>query len=269
MSWKWAAFMPHPPIIVPEVGRGYEEGAAATAEGCRAVARDIFEAGSADVMLILSPHQLYLPRVLTLNTASTIRGGLDRFGAPQVSFSISLPEERYDTFMAWCTRINARVFPVTSPDLTADQGTMVPLYFIRRELGILPRILLASPIGLSPSEALELGRTIAAFDDDATWGLLASGDLSHRLDPNGANGYSPNGKIFDEAVVEALTTNDAGPLIGLSPSVRVDAGECGLRSAMMMLGLVGALDSSSDAIEVHSYEGPFGVGYCTAFWGGR
>ena len=33
MTWTWAALMPHPPIIIPEVGRGREQEAAATLDG--------------------------------------------------------------------------------------------------------------------------------------------------------------------------------------------------------------------------------------------
>ena len=74
---------------------------------------------------------------------------------------------------------------------------------------------------------------------------------------------SPEGRVFDAAVLEALRSADAGPLLSLSPETLEAAGECGLRSIMTMLGLAGAVRG---AIRVFSYEGPFGVGYCSALW---
>jgi aromatic ring-opening dioxygenase LigB subunit len=40
-----------------------------------------------------------------------------------------------------------------------------------------------------------------------------------------------------------------------------DAGECGMRSVIAMIGLVSELGGR---IDVLSYEGPSGVGYCNA-----
>ena len=151
----------------------------------------------------------------------------------------------------------------------------MPLYFLRRAWGWdgenlsgnpsgnLPPTLLASPIGLTPGEALSLGERLALLDDGLRWGLVASGDLSHRLTPDAPAGYSPEGRVFDAAVLEALRSADAGPLLSLSPETLEAAGECGLRSIMTMLGLAGAVRG---AIQVFSYEGPFGVGYCSALW---
>jgi len=39
------------------------------------------------------------------------------------------------------------------------------------------------------------------------------------------------------------------------------AGECGLRSALAFLGM-----AEGEPIRLFTYEGPFGVGYCTALW---
>ena len=73
----------------------------------------------------------------------------------------------------------------------------------------------------------------------------------------------PDDLTFDAAVLEALKSADAGPLLSLSPETLEAAGECGLRSIMTMLGIAGAVRG---AIRVFSYEGPFGVGYCNALW---
>lgn len=270
MPWVWAALMPHPPILVPEVGRGRENEARETLKGLELLAESLRDRRP-DALLVLSPHQPYAPGALFLNSAGRAAGTLAPFGAPSVTIGIACPGELRRAAADRLSALGARIREGSRPDLTSDQGTLVPLYFLRQAWGpdgenpseSLPPTLLASPIGLTPGEALSLGERLALLDDGLRWGLVASGDLSHRLTPDAPAGYSPEGRVFDAAVLEALTSADAGPLLSLSPETLEAAGECGLRSVMTMLGLTGALRG---AIRVFSYEGPFGVGYCSALW---
>ena len=270
MPWVWAALMPHPPILVPEVGRGRENEARETLKGLELLAESLRDRRP-DALLVLSPHQPYAPGALFLNSAGRAAGTLAPFGAPSVTIGIACPGELRRAAADRLSALGARIREGSRPDLTSDQGTLVPLYFLRRAWGrdgenpseSLPPTLLASPIGLTPDEALSLGERLALLDDGLRWGLVASGDLSHRLTPDAPAGYSPEGCVFDAAVLEALRSADAGPLLSLSPETLEAAGECGLRSVMTMLGLAGAVRG---AIRVFSYEGPFGVGYCSALW---
>lgn len=270
MPWVWAALMPHPPILVPEVGLGRENEARETRKGLELLVESLRDR-KPDVLLVLSPHQPYAPGALFLNSAGRAAGTLAPFGAPSVTIGLACPRELRRAVAERLSALGTRIREGNHPDLTSDQGTLVPLYFLRRAWGWdeenlsgnLPPTLLASPIGLTPGEALFLGERLALLDDGLRWGLVASGDLSHRLTPDAPAGYSPEGRIFDAAVLEALKSADAGPLLSLSPETLEAAGECGLRSVMTMLGLAGAV---CGAIRVFSYEGPFGVGYCSALW---
>lgn len=263
MSWIWTALVPHPPIIVPEVGKGRDKEAAKTLEGMEALASAWRSMSRPDCVLLLSPHQPYSPGAVALNASPVARGGFAPFGAPEVSFDLDVPVNDVAVLAEF---LRKEAFPVRlgeTPDLTRDQGSTVPLYFMRRAYGELPHVIFASPIGLGPDSAYELGRLLAKFDDGAKWALLASGDLSHRLRPGAPAGYSPSGRVFDEAVVAAVSSGDASKLLEMSPGVQEEAGECGLRSALSMLGLCSSLGCGGN-IEVLSYEWPFGVGYCTA-----
>ena len=91
--------------------------------------------------------------------------------------------------------------------------------------------------------------------------LIASGDLSHRLHPGAPAGYSPRGKEFDQNIQESLEKLDADLLLQLPEDLIEDAGECGLRPIVMLLGAVSDFAAES---YIYSYEGPFGVGYLVA-----
>jgi aromatic ring-opening dioxygenase LigB subunit len=222
--------------------------------------------------LLLSPHQPWTPGALFVNGEPHPGGSLALFGAPSVAFGLDTPMEKLKILTGHLTANGAVVRIGTGkPDLTRDQGSLVPLYFLERAWNTrrgLPPVILASPIGLDPESALNLGKVLASFGDEAAWALLASGDLSHRLTRSAPSGYSPAGKKFDAAVVAALSSADPRPLLDLTPEETEDAGECGLRSVMEMLGLCRELKSGAkNAIEVLSREGPFGVGYCNAYCG--
>ena len=265
MSWIWSALMPHPPILVPDVGRGREAEASETLRGIQGILSAI-EGDRPDALLILSPHQPYAPGSLFLNASSLLRGSFAPFGAPDVVLAPTSDRRDQEALAVCLEASGTSVRMEPSPDLSTDQGTTVPLSFLQRAWGELPSVVLASPIGLSPRQAFDMGRALAGFDDGRRWALLASGDLSHRLTPDAPAGYAPDdGPAFDAAVEEALRANEPTPLLELSPSCVERAGECGLRSVLAMLGLTRSL-AQGDTIEVLSREGPFGVGYCCALW---
>jgi aromatic ring-opening dioxygenase LigB subunit len=255
--------MPHPPIIVPDVGRGRERDAAVTINGLNALMERLKGMKAPDRILLVSPHQPYSPGALAINGEKVIRGSFAPFGAPALVFDLRTPIAEAESLAEHLRGGDVEVCFNESHDLTRDQGSLVPLYFLEEHFNGLPPTILASPIGLSPPEALRAGRVLSSFDDGLAWGLLASGDLSHRLKPGAPAGYSPEGEKFDRAVVEALENVDSSILSGLPVATLEGAGECGLRSVMMMLGLCRELGGPIDVI---SYEGPYGVGYCNALW---
>ena len=262
MAWIWAAYMPHPPIIVPGVGGGREREAVATLKGVADVL-DRIRDRVPDRILLLSPHQPYAFGAFAVNASRVIRGGLSAFGMTEANFELHTPLSSIDELTDYLGAKDIPTGITDSGDASRDQGSCVPIFFLKKCFGELPNVILSSPIGLGREMSVKLGEALASFDDGKKWGLLASGDLSHRLKPGAPAGFSPSGMKFDEAVVEALEKTDPAPVMALSPKLIEEAGECGMRSALAMLGLVSALGGR---IDVLSYEGPFGVGYCNAVW---
>ncbi|MDR1947384.1 MAG: AmmeMemoRadiSam system protein A [Desulfovibrio sp.] len=268
MPFIWAALMPHPPVLVHEVGKGREREASRTLEGMerlRAALTDINTAQAPDVLLVLSPHQPHVPGALFINVAPAMRGSLARFGAPEVKVALRGSEAALGELT---TALKAGDIPCAGgdmPDITQDHGAVVPLHFILPTFpeGKVPPVLLAGPSGLSLDHALALGDVLRALPGERRWALLAGGDLSHRLKSDGPYGFDPAGPLFDAAVVEAVKLGDPVPLLKLGPEKIAAAGECGLRSVLTLLRFTRA------PLKLFSYEGPFGVGYCNALWANR
>ncbi|MDD4835015.1 MAG: AmmeMemoRadiSam system protein A, partial [Lutispora sp.] len=77
--------MPHPPIIIPEVGRGQERKIKATADAMDKAATEI-ALQDIDTIIIITPHGPVFSDAVALTYDNSIKGTLGKFGAPQVSF---------------------------------------------------------------------------------------------------------------------------------------------------------------------------------------
>lgn len=256
--WSWECFTPHPPVLVPQVGRGREEEARQSAGAMKKLGR-ILGGEMPSLLLILSPHAPFAGGI-TFSVAESYGGDFSMFGAPTPQFTFPGDPDRG---LRLAAELSPRFPAVVSrkKKLLLDHGALVPLSFLSAEdRGRQPGIILANPIGLSPSGAFELGTFLASLAGEDQWGLVASGDLSHRVTREAPAGFSPAGARFDSLVVEALRNNDPSGLLRLSGGEIEEAGECGLRSALVFLGL-----ARKRNVRVLSYEAPFGVGYAVAY----
>ena len=267
MAWLWSALMPHPPVLVPEIGNGRENEAAKTLDGVNQLITEI-KHSKPDVLILLSPHQPYMPGGLFVNSAVIYNGTFAMFGVPEVKINAASYTNEMNNFCGCLTQNGIRFMTASHGNLTEDQGSLVPLYFMKKAWGNLPFLIIASPIGLSPKEAYDLGKALAKYQSVNRLALLASGDLSHRLTPDAPAGYEPEyAMVFESAVEEAIKNFSPDPILQLDSKIITRAGECGLRSLMTMLGLVNGLaetDHSRNDIKIYSHEWPFGVGYCNA-----
>ena len=98
----------------------------------------------------------------------------------------------------------------------------------------------------------------AIFSLDKRYAIIASGDLSHRLSLNAPAGFSPKAKEFDKKLIQLLKKKSLDGILNIEPDLIEDAGECGLRSILILLGVIKKMNYE---FEVLSYEAPFGVGY--------
>ena len=237
-----AAFMvPHPPMIVPAVGRGSEAQIMKTTGAYEQVAEEI-AALSPDTIIITSPHSVMYADYFHISPGNA---AIDRL-ARETGFPAGVMGER---------------------ERRLDHGTMVPLYFIRRVYagGKIVRIGLS---GLPLTEHYRLGQMIR----DAVESLgrravfVASGDLSHKLQDYGPYGYAPEGPQYDERIMDVCGRAAFGKLFDFDETFCDRAAECGHRSFVIMAG---ALDGLSVKAEQLSHEDVTGVGYgiCTFYPG--
>lgn len=254
-----AAFMvPHPPLIIPDIGRGQEKEIQKTIEAYHAAARKIGSLKPETIVLV-SPHQIMYSDYFHISPGKSASGDFSRFRAPRVQMEV-----RYDTEFVEqiCKLADAADFPAGTEgerDRRLDHGTMVPLYFVNQYVKDY-RLVRIGLSGLSLKMHYQLGQYIqkAAQLLNRTTVLIASGDLSHRLKEDGPYGYRKEGPEYDGRIMDVMGRAAFGELFRFSENFCEKAGECGHRSFTIMAG---ALDKMKVETEAMSYEGTFGVGY--------
>jgi MEMO1 family protein len=250
---------PHPPIMVPEVGR---EAAAEVQDSIEAMSeftRRLMASGAETVVLI-SPHAPLEPRAFVAYQEVTLYGDFGNFRAPGTTVEVPLDEELLEAIRRAAQEQGYHVAGVRGYDL--DHGTSVPLYFLLRN-GWQGRVVALGYTFMSNEDHLRFGSCIRhAIEDEARpVGIVASGDLSHRLKPGAPAGFEPNAHLFDEEVVASLRACQPSRIINIDQDLRRLAGECGYRSMLVALG---ASREAEQDCEVLNYEAPFGVGYMVA-----
>ncbi len=256
-----AFVLPHPPLIIPQVGRGRERGIQATIDACEEVARRIAELAPT-TMVVSSPHATLYQDYFHISPGAHARGSFANFGVPQASYEVDYDAELANAIAGACDDEGIAAGTDYERDPRLDHGTMIALHFVQPHLPKL-KVVRIGLSGLSPAEHYKMGRVVQQVSQRlgrrVVW--LASGDLSHKLLEDGPYGFAPEGPMFDERVTADLGRGDLVDLLAMDSSLYERAAECGLRSFWMMTG---ALHKTVVRSELLSYEGPFGVGYGVA-----
>jgi AmmeMemoRadiSam system protein A/AmmeMemoRadiSam system protein B len=250
---------PHPPIMVPEVGREAAGEVRLSIEAMGEFTRRLIESGAETVVLI-SPHAPLEANAFVAYQEPRLYGDFGNFRAPGTIVEAPLDEELLSAITRAARAEDYTVAGVRGYDL--DHGTSVPLYFLLRN-GWQGKVVALGYSFLSSEDHLRFGSCIkrAVEGTAKPVGLVASGDLSHRLKPGAPAGFNMEAHLFDEEVVASLRACDTSRIVNINQSLRKLAGECGYRS---MLIAFGANADAGQTCEVLNYEAPFGVGYLVA-----
>ena len=254
-----AAFMvPHPPMIVPEVGRGSEKQIEKTIKAYERVAGEIASL-KPETIIISSPHSVMYADYFHISSGARAVGSFADFGAPQVKFDVEYDEELVNLVVARAEKVHfpAGTLGEKRPEL--DHGTMVPLWFILNKYkdfklvrtGLSGYDLLKHyEYGVMIKDAVEsLGRRVV---------YVASGDLSHKLQDYGPYGFAEEGPVYDKRIMEVCSGGRFGELFDFDENFCEKAAECGHKSFVIMAG---ALDGQAVEATQYSHEDVTGVGY--------
>ena len=259
--------MPHPPLIIPEIGCGDEEALEETKEACTRIANEIANIKPKTIVLV-TPHGPVMENSIVISMGSEINGNLEAFGAKKISFKHAIDSalskricDLAKTKAIHMTEIDEQThFPFKSR-YYLDHGAIVPLYFINQVYSDFQIVHITYGL-LNKYKLYQLGmlirQAIQELNRDVVF--VASGDLSHVVNDFSPYGFKAEGPIFDGLIQSALDNSDTEKIFQLDSKLIYEAKECGLRTLYILLGL---LDGWVYVPKLKSYEAPYGVGYAT------
>ncbi len=253
------AFMvPHPPLIIPEVGRGEERKIQDTIDAYHEVGRRIGELRP-ETIVLLSPHQVMYADYFHISPGGRAKGDFGQFGAGRVRIETDYDTEFVENLCKLAEAGGILAGTAGERGKQLDHGTMVPLYFVNQYWKEY-RLVRIGLSGLALTTHYELGRRIRETAEvlERRIVLIASGDLSHRLKADGPYGFRQEGPEYDRRIMQVMEKGTFGELLEFPEDFCEKAGECGHRSFTIMAG---ALDRLGVEAQGLSYEGTFGVGY--------
>ena len=261
-------FLPHPPMIIPEVGKNNAKEMNITADSLDRAAKAIAEMRP-DTVILLSEHGPRFNDHYYMPSQPRVSGDFADFGNKRLilGFNNDLSLAETVANKAKSNGISAgfvddRTMKRNGIPYDLDHGITVPLYFISRyytDCKILP----ISLSGLSGKEHYRFGIILrdAVRESGCNAVVIASGNLSHRLSANSPAGFSAEGEAFDKEVRRLLLHEDINGFLTFDPKHKESAAQCGLDVLRM---LIGTLDGFQYTANILSYEAPAGIGLLAA-----
>ena len=256
-----AYVLPHPPLAVPAVGRGKEEKISKTLKALEEVALEIKEL-KPETIIYITPHNVMYADYFHISPGQKATGDLSKFGAPGVKFQVTYDTELIEKISQLATQNDFPAGTLGERVASLDHAYTVPAWFVNQKYTEYKAIRVCQS-GMDPALHYKFGQLIAEAAKllDRKTVLIASADLSHKLESSGPYGFAPEGAQFDKIISYVLDTGDFLTLLQIPETLRENAAECGYNSITILAGCFDRLGVNSKLL---SYEGPFGVGYAVA-----
>lgn len=257
MSLVYSAIVPHPPILIPSIGKENLNKLEETSRAFERIRKELIK-NEVDTIFIISPHGMVQPKAFTINLSPEFHCDFRNFGDLETS-------RTWPGAISLAHRIREQLETKAPLQMTTehelDHGSAVPLFLLTENLKNI-KIIPLYYSGLNYDAHFKFGQLLKRellFHKDKI-AVIASGDLSHRITKDAPAGYSAKGKKFDKKFIDLLKQNKADEILKMDHELIHEAGECGLKSILILLGI---LDGIKHTPKMHSYEHPFGVGYLT------
>lgn len=258
MSLVFAAITPHPPILIPAIGKEHLAKLEKTKTSMECLEQDLYSA-KPDVIFMISPHGELSSDFFTINLSNSFNVNFEYFG--DFSTKLNIPGDV--VLLSVGKEKVATKSPINIISVSKlDHGIGVPAFYLLRHLPEVPIVPIYFSM-LDNQAHYEFGKALKELilNTDKRVAVVASGDLSHCLNESSPAPFHSDGKIFDEKTIRLIETNDAMSLINMDQKMIENAKECGLRSILILSGITSGINCQP---EILSYEAPFGVGYLVA-----
>jgi len=260
-TFSRVVFMCHAPIVIPSIGGNRAGQCASTSKAMQDAAKSIVDAGT-DRVVLLDPHLLHSPSAYTCVEMPTNMGGsFKQFGRGDLTVGFPQEPEFCRHLVKGAAENHFALDALKLDEL--DHGALVPLWFLQAAGFKGPVCVIGFPWRSSQESHMEFGRFLgqACGGYAGKTAMIASGDMSHRLQLGAPSGFHPDAHKFDKYFVECVEAGELAKASTVPEDLREIAAEDSSESMAIATGAVGEVAPSA---KVLSYEAPFGVGYMEA-----
>ena len=174
----FGCIVPHPPLLVPDIGRGQEAAISATTQAMEKLA-DKLAGQHPDTILVISPHGQDYDDAMGILTATSSTGDLRSWGVvgPRQHFGNDLKMVALIQKEAGADGIQIKSIGESGYEL--DHGVMVPMHFLLSGVKGVP----VTTIHLGPYLSVTQP-VIGASNPPSNRPILAATDVAARLKPS-------------------------------------------------------------------------------------
>jgi aromatic ring-opening dioxygenase LigB subunit len=262
------ALMPHPTMMIPEIGKDEFDKIKDTVVAVEEAAR-IIKGQNPQTIIVVTPHGPVFEDSASISIHPRLKGNFGAFGAPDIMLGFETDGLLVRHILRQTDRLGINLNSLTDDmaknhrlSLELDHGALVPLYYLSKA-GFKGQLIHISVGMLSYEEMYTFGKAvqIAVGMAGKRVSVIASGDLSHSLTSDGSVSDPLHGREFDTQVLQAVKELNVKALLTMNEDLIKTNSECGLRSIFFLMGVVGGTDATAELL---SYEAPLGVGYGVA-----
>lgn len=250
MSLIYSAILPHSPVLIPGIAISHAVELNKTITAAKNIGAELISK-KPDLIIILSPHGIHQENFATYNVAQRFTASFEEFG--DLGTKLNLQSDK--KFVTILKKNNLNLKGVSLEKL--DYGSAVPLTFLEKiTCPILP---IYSGI-FSIQEQINFGSKLSELIQKSPLkiALVASIDLSHKLNRRSPAGFSPRAKAFDKKIIKALETKDTKEILKIKQDTVKNIESCSFETTLIMLGAMQFLNLK---FEQESYESPMGIGW--------
>lgn len=255
---SFACFVPHSPILIPEVGKENLDQLKSTVEAYKTLENDLYSS-KPDIILLISSHaNTQEGPYFTINQSPKLSVDFKKFGdlvtklefSNEIGFGYKVKESCEDYFSIKLVA-----------DQNLDYGSGVPLLYLGQHLPD-TKIVSIGYADLEYQDHIKFGELIRKQINLSPLriAIIASGDLSHKLHKDSPAGYSDKAQDFDQNIIKMIEDKNTDDLLHIDKKIIDDVEECGLRSLLILLGIIKEINYQPKKL---SYQAPFGIGYLT------